>query len=189
MANLSTIEIIYWSSAIIGGVLLILRVALLLMAGGEVMPEGDFDLGSDLEAPDAGSDASHISLQGITAFFMMFGLVGLALFHFGFHIFLTLLGGTAAGIFTMWVIGLIFTSARFLQSEGNLQLKNAVGQVGTVYLSIPKDESGQVQIAVQGALRIINARSAGKKPIATGEKIRVVSVLDDTLLVEKIDYS
>ena len=216
MAALTTIEIIYWVSTIIGGTLFILRTILLAVGGGvddgdltsgdldptvDIETDAVFDLdgGVDLDGtidPDAAagpdidgdSDFSFkfISLQGLTAFFMMFGLVGLALFHFGFHVLLTILGGAAAGFFTMWVIGMIFTSTRLLHSEGNLQMRNAIGKVGTVYLTIPRNATGQVQISVQGSLRILNARAANTRRISTGAKVRVLDILDDSLVVEVV---
>jgi membrane protein implicated in regulation of membrane protease activity len=201
MANLSLIEIIYWISAVTGGTLFVLRTLLMLIGGfGDADVDGDmgdldmdvshnFDVDhGDIDHADADFSFKFLSLQGLTAFFMMFGLVGLALFHADMMVLLTIVGGTVAGLFTVWVISVIFTNMKRLQSSGTLDIKNAVGQSGKVYLGIPANGSGQVQVSVQGALRVLDAVSYDKKKITTGTSVKVVDVLGEkTLVVEKID--
>lgn len=138
----------------------------------------------------ADSDISFrlLSLQGLTAFFMMFGLVGLALLKANMHVISTLVGGGAAGFFSVQLIGLIFEQARHLQSEGTLNIENAIGQAGSVYLTIPGQGTGQVQITVQGTRRILDASSMGEQVIKTGEKVRVTGIMyGSTLVVERIE--
>ncbi len=195
MYGLSWIEIIYWAATVIGGTLFILRT-LLMFAGG--LGEGDLDLGHDFDADldthfdietdhlDTDVGFKLLSLQGITAFFMMFGLVGLATFHSGWSVLLTLFAGTVAGLFTVWVISYQFAMMSRLQSQGNINLRNAIGEVGTVYLTLKANGSGQVRVTVQGALKIFTAVAADKKKIATGAKVRVTDVVSgNTLVVEK----
>lgn len=190
MSELSTIELIYWASTIIGGTLFVLRTMMLVAGGG--FGEGDFDadFDGDIDASfdeidHSATDASFklLSMQGLTAFFMMFGLVGLALFHTGLHVSITVLGGTIAGLSAVWLMGLVFRAMLGLQSDGTLDIQNAVGQVGEVYLTIPAKGTGQVSVVVQGSLRIFDAMSANKKKIATGEKIKVVEVISGNLLL------
>jgi membrane protein implicated in regulation of membrane protease activity len=126
-------------------------------------------------------------MQGLTAFFMMFGLIGLALVRANLATGLTILGGTAAGMFAVWLISILFSQMKRLQSDGTINVQNAVGATGSVYLTIPAKGSGRIQVAVQGSLRIIDAIAKDKKAIGTGTKVRVVEVLEDnTLVVEKI---
>jgi membrane protein implicated in regulation of membrane protease activity len=62
-----------------------------------------------------------------------------------------------------------------------------VGTIGTVYLRLPSDGTGQVQVSVQGGLRIIDALVEGDEGLPTGTKVRVVGVRDsNTLIVEKL---
>ena len=197
MNNLSTIEIIYWVATIIGGTLFVLRTVLLVVGGGFGDSDFDVDHDFDVEADhdfdadgtSADSDFSFklLSMQGITAFFMMFGLVGLALVKANVLLMLTLLGATFAGLFSVWVISVLFMQMKRLQSDGSMNIKNAIGQNGSVYLRIPSRGTGQVQITIQGALKIFDACSEDKKLIKTGEKIRVTKIIDhNTLSVEKI---
>jgi len=123
----------------------------------------------------------------LTAFFMMFGLVGLALLKTKIAVALTMFGGGVAGLFAVWVISLILAQMKRLQSDGTLNIQNAIGQSGSVYLIIPTKGTGQVQVTVQGALRIFDAISTDGDIIETGKKIRVSGTIDNnTLVVENI---
>lgn len=189
MFGLTWIEIIYWVSTIVGGTLFLLRLGMMLIGGGV----GDDGLDTALEdAGSGGHDADIsfklLSVQGLTSFFMMFGLVGLALLKANLHILVTLIGGMAAGLVTVAVTGLIFTQMRRLQTEGTINIQNTVGTEGNVYLTIPKDGTGQVQLIAQGSLKIFDATSNNKNLIATGDRVRVIGVASgNTLIVEKVN--
>jgi membrane-bound ClpP family serine protease len=100
----------------------------------------------------------------------------------------SLLAATAAGMGTVWVIGLIFREAGTLQSSGNIDLRNAIGHGGEIYLTIPPADIGKVKITVQERLRIYDAVSIDKAEIKTGQRIRVVDVTpQDVLVVEKAE--
>lgn len=141
------------------------------------------------DAPISSSDVSFhfVSVQGLTAFLMMFGWVGLAMMRESMMPgWLAVLSGTAAGFFTVWVLAQIFRFVGKLQSDGTVRIKRALGSGGTVYLRIPAEGSGQVQVEIDGRLRICDAVSAKKEEIKTGEQITVVWVQDnDVLVVEK----
>jgi hypothetical protein len=191
MAGLTWIEIIYWASTIVGGTLFILRVIMMFVGGdaGDSTPEAVVETGGDFAAGDhVDADLSFqlLSVQGLTSFFMMFGLVGLALLKAGLPVLVTVLGGIIAGLATVAVSGLIFTQMKRLQTEGTINIQNTVGSEGSVYLTIPKNGTGQVQIIAQGSLKIFDAVSHSKSVIATGEKVHVVGVVaGNTLIVEK----
>jgi membrane protein implicated in regulation of membrane protease activity len=70
-----------------------------------------------------------------------------------------------------------------LQSEGTLDVWNALGKEGTVYLTIPPTGKGIVQINVQDTLRELSAVSKDKTEIKTGERIVVVDIVGGSTLV------
>jgi membrane protein implicated in regulation of membrane protease activity len=136
---------------------------------------------------DADISFKLLSVQGLTSFFMMFGLVGLALLEANLHVLITLIGGMVAGLITVALTGMIFSQMKRLQTEGTINIESTIGSEGSVYLTIPKDGSGQVQIIAQGSLKIFDAASSNKTAITTGERVRVVSVASgNTLIVEKV---
>jgi hypothetical protein len=191
MTGLTWIEIIYWASTIIGGTLFLLRLVTMFLGGG-ISDDGldtALDAGGEVisgEHADADTSFNLLSLQGLTSFFMMFGLVGLALLRADLPVLVTVIGGVVAGLITVAVTGLIFTQMKRLQTEGTINIQNTIGTEGNVYLGIPKNGTGQVQIIVQGSLKIFDAVSKSRNMIATGEKVQVVGVASgNTLIVEK----
>lgn len=188
--GLTGFEKIYAACAVFGGCLFLLRT-LLMFLGHHGDVSGDMSGGVDVHdvAGHGDADASFkvLSLQGLTAFFMMFGLVGLALSRqspageIG-----SLIGGVAAGVATVWLIGRIFIGMKNLQSDGTLRVANAVGQEGTVYLPIAPGRTGQVQMTVQGQLRVFDASAEGDQSFQTGDRVRVTRVTGaSTLVVQK----
>jgi membrane protein implicated in regulation of membrane protease activity len=136
------------------------------------------------------SDASFkfLSLQGLTAFFMMFGWVGFAMIRDSkLPGWAAIIGGLLAGIATVYVLAFIFKIVLNLQSDGTMRISSALGSGGSVYLRIPADGSGQVQVEVDGRLQIFDAVSAKKEEIKTGDQITVVWVQDNGVLVVEKD--
>ena len=118
MNDFTSIEIFYLVCAIIGGILFLIRVILFFTGGssrGKHDINADGDLDNDLGHANVGMRL--VSPQGITAFFMMFGLVGLALSKSGIISIWTVLGGLATGFFTMLIIAKIFAEMEKLRSE------------------------------------------------------------------------
>ena len=201
-SQLSGIEKMYLICAVFGGILFVVRLILQFVGGdsggdsdvGAAADVGDVDVDGGFEDLDAGADDAYLSFkilsfQGLTAFFMMFGLVGLAMKRQTEQSAASsLVAATAAGLGTVWLIGLIFRKAAALQASGNINLRNAVGQEGEVYLTIPADGTGKARVTVQERLRIYGAISKDKVEIATGQRVRVVEVTpQDVLVVEKIE--
>jgi membrane protein implicated in regulation of membrane protease activity len=120
---------------------------------------------------------------------MMFGLVGLALHRqTGWDPTRSIIGASLTGFLTVWMLKWLFNAARKLQSSGNIKLTNAIGQEGTVYLSIPSTGTGKVQIKVQDHLKILDAVSEGEVEIKTGDRIRVIRIVSNNIMVVgKID--
>lgn len=181
MENDPSLTMFFGTTAAIGGVLFIVRLILFMLGAGDHDPGG-----ADIGEHDSGFE--FISLQGVAGFFMMFGLVGLALLSGGQSAGIALGGAIVSGLVTLWLVGMIFRSMRRMQSDGTLRIANAIGQEGTVYLNIPGDGTGQVQVAVQGGLKIFSAVSANHQRITTGTNIRVINIVSgNVLVVEKIE--
>jgi hypothetical protein len=201
-SEFGTMEKLYLVCAVIGGILFVVRLVLQFVggdgggdydAGGGDMGGGDVDGGL---AEDVGGDIDDaylsfkiLSFQGLTAFFMMFGLVGLAMSRQTAHNATTcMVVALGAGFGTVWIIGLIFRKAAALQASGNIDLRNAIGQEGEIYLTIPNAGTGKARVTVQDRLRIYNAISKDKTEIKTGQRVRVVEVTpQDVLVVEKVE--
>jgi len=180
------LEKIFLGCAAVGGGLFLVRMVLFFL-GGDHGGGGDLDLdvdGAGGHGFDSDAAFKLLSLQGITAFLMMFGIVGLALLREnqlaeGWAV----LGATLAGLGSAWLIARMFRAMGRLQSSGTLDLANAVGQEGTVYLRIPAGGTGKVSVTVQEHLQTLEAVAEGKAELVTGQRVRVTRVLGGTVLV------
>jgi len=190
-------ELFFLICAVIGGSLFLFRLALMFMGGDtDVDIDGDIDIDVDMDGDldaDAGGDTDVsfklLSLQGLTGFLLMFGLVGLAMMrqsHQG--VVISLAAATAAGALTFWVMQRIFEKAKALQSTGNIKIKNAIGLEGDVYLTIPPHGRGKVRVNVQDHLKVWEATTESDQEIKTGQRIRVKNIVSNNILVvEKLD--
>ena len=72
-------------------------------------------------------------------------------------------------IFFLLVISAIkaFQAFKRMQSSGTMNLKNAVGEEGEVYLTIKENEPGKVRVAVQEHLKVFDAVSDDGTEIPT----------------------
>ena len=99
---LSGMELLFAGSALLGG-LLFLVWFILAMIGGVAG-----DVAGDIFGADVGFDADlsfkALTFQGISAFTMMFGLIGLAIMSSNNNSTLALLGGSFSGGASMWLV-------------------------------------------------------------------------------------
>ena len=182
-ALLSATERFFLICAVIGslGVLLRLITQVFGFAGGDL----DGDVG-DVESHHTSADGFKIiSIHGLSAFLMMFGLVGFALRRENHaSVFVSILMGTIAGLFSVWIIARLFKLAIKLQSVGNLDINKAIGCTGVVYLQIPKNGEGRVILNIGGRQREIDAVAMDGEEIPTGAQIIVVKINESIAVVE-----
>lgn len=182
---LRVIDTVFWVCAILGGGTFVVRTVMqLLGAGGH---DGSADV-HDVHA-DADAGFRVLSLQGISAFLMMFGLVGLALVReSGVSPPLALGIAVLPGVAAVWIIAQLFGLMARLQSSGTINMYSAIGEEGSVYLSLPRDGVGQVQVVVQGRFGVFDAREQDGLAVPTGARIRVVGVAaGDVLVVQAVE--
>ena len=179
------LELIFAASALVGGVLFLLWFAL-MMIGGVAADVFEGLLGLE-GVGDLGADASFkaLTFQGLMAFLMFFGLAGLYTMKATDTSTIAIGVGGAAGFASMWGTGKLFQLFITLQSDGTVEISEAVGANGTVYLRIPHDGAGQVQVNFGGSLRTMNAKSHDDAEIGNGEFIEVVDIMGDVLIVKR----
>jgi membrane protein implicated in regulation of membrane protease activity len=115
---------------------------------------------------------------------MMFGLVGLALrIDSGTGVLLSLVGAAVAGGFSVWLISRIFKLFSRLQSSGTLDMWQAMGATGTVYLTVAKEKPGKVQINIADRFMTVDAVTDSPEPLVTGSRIRVINVVQENIVV------
>jgi len=139
--------------------------------------DGGFDV--DVGDIDHGSGIGLFSSQTLGAFFLAFGWVGVAALKGGVS---SVFAGTiafACGIGAMFAMLYILRGMLSLQSQGNLDYTSAIGEEGTVYVTIPgsdEDGGGQIQINIQGRLTTASARKLTPGSLKPGQRVRVTAV-------------
>jgi hypothetical protein len=180
----SLMEIIFVSCAVLGGILFF--IMMLLMMVGDVLGGVTDAIGLDI---DAGGGAFEIlSVQGLSVAVMMFGLTGMfGLSATGSDVVAVLAGGVGAAA-GMYGMGKMMYGINQLQADGTINYNDAVGQRGQVYSRIKPNETGEIQVPVDGTLKTLLARAQDKTMlIPSGEFIRVVDIIGSTMIVTPLE--
>lgn len=194
-------EAAYWVIAIAATFLFLLKFILSIIGNdsgdGDVdvdFSEGDIadgDFGDDANTGDSGHD-DYISIDTILAFLKGVGWIGIICYRFTALNTGTILGiALASGIITFFFAFFIIKNLNKIESSGTMELKNAVGNVGTVYMHIPAngEGDGQIQVEIQGRLATVHAKSLNKE-LNTGDKALVCAIekKSDIILVAPYPY-
>jgi hypothetical protein len=178
-------QAIYLGSAIVGGGLLLLQMAMSLL-GGEHDAGGDHELhAGDLEHESGGMG---FSFRAVVAFLTFFGIGGMASLSAGLSTTSTLAIAVGCGSLAFWLIGLALRSFNKLRASGNVDIGNAVGAEAKVYLTVPAGGSGEgsITLTIQGRIQQFKALTKGRE-LKTGALCRVVAVRSsDTLEIESV---
>lgn len=173
----------FYGIAIISLASLVIQIVLSLFMG---MDDGLGDIGH----ADHSSGLSIFSIRGVTAFFLGFGWTGVICTKAGMGLPLTLVLAVVVGGVLMLAIFLLMLCFLRMQSSGTLNYDNAVGQTGTVYVTIPpgRKSGGQVETMIQGRLVTAEALQTGDDALAPGTKVRVIEKIgSSTLIVEALN--
>lgn len=173
----------FYAIAISTSVLMVLQLLMMIFGFGD-----DLEDGADGDASGDG-DVRVLSVRTVTAFFAGFGWTGIAAIESGASLLTALvLAILVGGVFMGGVIALM--RALFsMRHSGTLDYRNAVGEMASVYLRIPAnmDHPGQVEVMVQGRLRVVQALTRATEDIPTQARVRVVDTMDqNTLIVEPL---
>jgi membrane protein implicated in regulation of membrane protease activity len=176
---------IFYGIGALALIALIVQFVLLLVGGFDDV--GDFGDAGGLA--EHGSGLGIFSFRGITAFFLGFGWTGAIAVKSGLSVPVAILQGLLVGMVLMIAIFLMMRSMMRLQSSGTLDYQNAVGEVATVYVTVPGSgkAGGQVEVMIQGRLSVAEALHRGEASLAPGSKVRIVEMMGrSTLVVEPL---
>ncbi|MBI9052840.1 MAG: serine protease [Bacteroidales bacterium] len=183
--SLELIEKIYWCIAVPFSVLFVLQIILTFFGGDidDIEADGDSDVSVD---SDHGIDFQFITLKNLVAFFTIFGWAGVACLDGGLSVGKSVLISSISGLVMMSIMASIVYFMGKLTDNGTLNMNNAIGKVGSVYLPIPakRDGFGKVQIKVQG-LQTLDAMTDYDEEIKTGAVVEVIEILNNEILVVK----
>lgn len=170
--------LIFYGIAIVASLVLVIQIGLAML--------GFDDVDTDL---DAGDGMGFLSIRALVAFFGGLGWTGVIMLENDSTMAAATGAGIAVGLVLMVVMAGIIKLIYSFQESGTLDLKNALGEVGTVYVTIPPGQSGtgRIRVVVQGQLQVLAAQTDAAEPIRAERKVRVRDLIDSrTLLVDPL---
>jgi len=174
-------EKIYWVITLIAsGIFIVLMI--LTFVGGEFDDTGDVD--GDIDG-DTGIGFQFLSFKNLIGFFTIFGWTGIACLNEGLSKGITLLISIVCGLLMMVIMASIFYYLGKLNSSGTLKIKNALNQIGEVYLTIGANRSkiGKVHINIQGGMRELEALTDETTDLHQGDIINVTEITGTGILI------
>lgn len=184
--SLSPLEKVFFICAVFGSILFLIRFGLQLI-GIDGETDTDLDIDTDVDVSDfEDSDLSFklLSIQGLTAFFMMFGYVGLTFSKsLKTNGIVSIISATIAGLISVWIISKIFNAAKKLHSSGTIKTDSFINQEGIVYLTIKENSIGKVNVTIGNRSREYSAKSLDGKEIPTDTPIKVIRSEGELLIV------
>ena len=176
---------IFYGNAIVSSAVMFIQLVLTLIGGAFDAPDGDFEV----EGTDG--DLGVLSVRTICAFFVGFGWGGImALNQYGDNIFIATVAGFITGSIFLFAVLWTMRGLYSLRAEGTIDIRNAVGSIGSVYLPIPphREGTGQIQVMVQGREREVIALTDSETTIENRTRVEVLEKIDQrTVLVGPIE--
>jgi predicted Ser/Thr protein kinase len=200
----ATMETLYTACAIAGGALILCQFLMSVLGLGHHHDIGGHDI-HDVGGHDVGHDASHnghaegqhdgtsgqsswfagvLTFRTVVTALTFFGLAGRAFATFASPpeaFAAALVAGSAA----FFGVAVLMKSIARLKAEGTVYIQSAVGQTGTVYVTVPSGRSGAGKVLLNLQNRTMEYQAVTTAgPLATGSKVTVVAVLSsDTVEV------
>lgn len=164
-------------SILAGGILILLLLISLI---------GGLDLDIDIGGTDVDSDAGGLGVvKGFLTFISVSSWVVKILLTAEKGIEMAIGIGIFCGILAILLLRYLLKTLMRNEENVNWEMEDALFNEGTVYLRIPEgNESGIVNVQVNGVTRELKAKSSKKNHIKTGAAIRVIGVDGDFLIVE-----
>ncbi len=174
---------------------MIVQIILMIIGMGGDDTSFDYD-GGDLDDVDLANDEGISSAAGLRVLSLRSALAFLAVggwmaytMAFVLPWWAALLIGLAVGAAAAVGVAFLLKSIMKLQSNGNIALKNALGKVGEVYLTVPASRKGmgKVNVVIQDTLIERDAITDCEEPIKTGSQVKITDVIgESTLVVEPL---
>ena len=171
--------------AIPSTLILIIQTIMVLIGFGDGGDGGDVDADDLLDGDTDDGGLGGFSVRGVVSMLCMMGWSGVALLETALPMVVSLLIAFAIGVATLFGMALLMKAVYRLQSSGNVDVGNAIGKVGQVYIPIPAGglAGGKVTITVQEKLIECEAISVGDTALATGSYVRVTAISEGGVLV------
>jgi len=177
--KMAIIEILTYISIFSGGILILLLFLSIL---------GGLDLDFDFPNADSGDIDSSGGIGIVKAaltFISVSSWIIKVVLATKANPYVAIFAGLIGGYLSVLLIKKIFTLLLTQTENTNWEFSDAIHQSGKVYLKIPKEGLGIIQVLVNGVTRELKAKSIDNTEILTGESVFIHEVDDDLAIVKK----
>lgn len=180
--SLGSFEKTFWVIALFFSLLFLIQLVMSFISTDGDVSGGDAD---EYVGGDHGIGHQFFTIKNLIAFFTIFGWTGIAAIKGNMGTAATIGLAVLAGSLVVLMMMFLFRSMSKLRQSGTLQMKNAVGGIAETYLFIPPKRGGfgKVHIKVQGSLHELQAITDDEEQIATGKLVKILSVVNDSVLL------
>lgn len=161
----------FLACALLGGAVLALQILLGMLGmdghdAGELHGEAAVAEGLEL-----------MSVRALSAGLTFFGLTGLTLEARDWPLWLSLPAALLVGAAAVVGVAAAMRAVLRLESDGTVHMEGAIGQSGTVYLSIPGERTGRGKVTLTLQGRTVEFQAVSELPLPTGAAVVVVDVV------------
>lgn len=180
-SELSSFEQFYWIITAISSLVFVF-VLVSTFLGADTDDIGDVD--ADIEA-DTGVGFQFFTFKNTVAFFAIFGWSGIACVDYNYSNTTTIIVSLVCGLIMMTIMAFLMFYMKKLNDSGTLKMKNALGEIGEVYMTIKarRGNIGKVHVRVQNSLRELEALTDYNSDLKQGTVIKVIEVTSNGLLI------
>ncbi len=154
----------------------------------------DVDVDIDIDADPssnqdiAGHDTpmfSFFTFRNFVAFFAVFGWAGIVGIHNDFGTAWTIVFAIVLGLAMMFIVSGLFYFMHRMVGSGTMNIRNALNQVGNVYIPIKANaaNTGKIQVNIQDSIREMSAITRKDEDLPTGTVVRVTGIVSGNILV------
>lgn len=180
MENLT--DILLWAGIIAGGILILIML-ISTLTGLDM--GGDIDVDMDVDSAERGSGLGLI--KSALTFFSVGSFTARAIaLNSSWSWWQVLVGGVIAGVVGILILTAILKLLLSQQEEGNYEFWDAIGKQGEVYVPIPSNGLGKINVEVNGIVRELPAKSINGEAISSKTKVYVAEAKEAYLLVDVV---
>jgi len=127
-----------------------------------------------------------LTIRGILAFISMGAWTAYILVNW-MHPLIASAVGIVVGAISAYLLALAFRATYRLESSGNLDYANAIGQIGTVYIRVPKSKigKGKITLTIQERYIEVDAMTEWDQDLMPKTIVEVIGIEDTTTLIVK----
>ncbi|HYV38728.1 MAG TPA: NfeD family protein [Gemmataceae bacterium] len=173
-------ETFFLVCAAVGGTLLLCQFVLGFMGLGhhDIDHDSSFDHGHDVDHDHESWFVGVLTFRTVVAALTFFGLGGLIAVYETQDPIMPLGVAVVCGAAALFGVAWMMKLLQRLKADGTTRIDRAVGNIGTVYLSIPANNAGAGKVTVKLQNRTVEYQAISRnEALATGTPIQVVAVV------------